>query len=388
MKIATSDIQMNANYVATQKLETQERTRAWIGNKRPDFEGMESRLRGSGNAISRGANVDPMPDMRVQLPIEMVHLSEAALRAQTEETHASNAVDKIQDDIDNDPRMMVIKYLIEQLTGRKIENLKTSDMEDNTVSGVTASSNNSMPNTAPTTAPTSSSSNIQNPRTVAGWGVEIDVHHSYTETEQTKFQSSGTITTADNRQIQFNLKFELSRSYHEESHTQIRQGDGKKIDPLTLNFSGNSAQLTSQKFAFDLNADGKKENISFVQGAGFLAFDKNGDGKINDGSELFGPGTGNGFAELAAYDSDGNSWIDENDAVFDKLQVWTKDGAGKDQLQKLKQANVGALFLGNVETPFELKSGKNHSDGQIKSSGIWLTEDGKARSLQQIDLTV
>uniref|UniRef100_UPI00375020AB hypothetical protein n=1 Tax=Undibacterium sp. TaxID=1914977 RepID=UPI00375020AB len=356
---------------------------AWIGNKRPDFEGTEARMRGSVDGNSRGTRIEQASDRRLQLPANMVQLSEAALRAQTEEAQASQAVDKVQDDIDNDPRMMVIKYLIEQLTGRKIENLKTADLEGNDTS-----INLDMPTTAPTTAPTNSSASGQNARTIAGWGVEIDVHHSYTETEQTKFQSSGTITTADNRKIEFNLNFELSRSYHEESHTQIRQGDGKKIDPLTLNFSGNSAQLTSQKFSFDLNADGKKENISFVQGAGFLAFDKNGDGKINDGSELFGPGTGNGFAELAAYDSDGNHWIDENDAIFDKLQVWTKDGAGKDQLQKLKQANVGALFLGNVATPFELKSGKNHSDGQIKSSGLWLTEDGQAKSLQQVDLTV
>ena len=383
MKIATSAIQMNANYVATQKLETQERTRAWIGSKRPDFEGMESHITSTGNAIYRGDNRELESQRRFQVPIEMVQLSEAALRAQTEETQASQAVDKIEDDIENDPRMMVIRYLIEQLTGRKIENLRRAEFKSDELN-----TKLDMPNAAPTAMPVVSSTNSQNSRPPAGWGVEIDVSHSYTETEQIKFQSSGTITTADNRKIQFNLNFELSRSYHEESRTQIRQGDGKKIDPLTLNFNGSSAQLTSQKFAFDLNADGKKENISFVKGAGFLAFDKNGDGKINDGSELFGPGTGNGFAELAAYDSDGNNWIDENDAIFDKLQVWTKDGAGKDQLQKLKQANVGALFLGNIETPFELKSGKNQSDGQIKSSGIWLTEDGLAKSLQQVDLTV
>jgi hypothetical protein len=379
MKIAASDIQMNSSYLATQKLETQERTRLWIGNKRPDFEGMEARMRGSVDGNSRASNLEQASDRRLQLPTNMVQLSEAAIRAQAEEVQANQAVENVDDDLENDPRMMVIKYLIEQLTGRKIENLKTDDLEGN---------DPSIKLDMPTTATTDSSATRQNPRANAGWGVEIDVHHRYTETEQTKFQSSGTIITADNRKIEFNLNFELNRSYHEESRTQIRQGDGKKIDPLTLNFSGNSAQLTSQKFSFDLNADGKKENISFVQGAGFLAFDKNGDGKINDGSELFGPGTGNGFAELAAYDSDGNSWIDENDAIFDKLQVWTKDGEGKDQLQKLKQANVGALFLGNVATPFELKSGNNHSDGQIRSSGLWLTEDGQAKSLQQVDLTV
>ena len=42
--------------------------------------------------------------------------------------------------------------------------------------------------------------------------------------------------------------------------------------------------------------------------------------------------TGNGFSELAEYDSDGNGWIDENDEVYDQLKVWVKDENGKDKL--------------------------------------------------------
>jgi len=381
MKIASSDIQMQSSYASMQKSETQERMRAWIGNKRPDFETMEARLQKLKDTGASDVGNDILQENFSRLQADTVRLSDAALQAQSNEVNASQAVDKIEDDLENDPRMMVIKYLIELLTGRRIEHLKSTDLETPT-GGDTANAVSKSTEAAANNQPTPPA------RPNAGWGVEIDVRHSYTETEQTKFQASGSITTADNKQIQFNLSFELSRSYHEESHTQIRKGDAKKIDPLTLNFSGNSAQLTSQKFEFDLNADGKKDSISFVQGAGFLAFDKNGDGKINDGSELFGPGTGNGFAELAAYDSDGNHWIDENDAIFDKLQVWTKDSAGKDQFQKLKQANVGALFLGNASTPFELNNANNQTQGQIRSSGIWLTEDGQIRSLQQVDLAV
>lgn len=381
MKIASSEILMQSSYASMQKTETQERTRSWIGNKRPDFEAMEAKLQKLSETDASNIGNDILQENFSRLQADTVRLSDAALQAQSNEINASQAVDKIEDDLENDPRMMVIKYLIELMTGRKIEHLKTTNLESPSnadMAKAVSQANNAVAN------------NQQTPpaRPNAGWGVEIDVRHRYTETEQTKFQASGTITTADNKQIQFNLSFELNRSYQEESRTQIRQGDAKKIDPLTLNFSGNSAQLTSQKFEFDLNADGKKDSISFVQGAGFLAFDKNGDGKINDGSELFGPGTGNGFAELAAYDSDGNNWIDENDAIFDKLQVWTKDGAGKDQLQKLKQANVGALFLGNASTPFELNNANNQTQGQIRSSGIWLTEDGQVRSLQHVDLAV
>ncbi|MDI6602302.1 MAG: hypothetical protein QME46_11105 [Thermoanaerobacteraceae bacterium] len=38
--------------------------------------------------------------------------------------------------------------------------------------------------------------------------------------------------------------------------------------------------------------------------------------------------TGNGFQELMQFDDDSNSWIDENDDIFDKLRIWTKDSDG------------------------------------------------------------
>ena len=53
------------------------------------------------------------------------------------------------------------------------------------------------------------------------------------------------------------------------------------------------------------------ENIAFVEpGSGMLALDRNGDGKVNDGRELFGPTAGNGFAGACRPDADGNRWID------------------------------------------------------------------------------
>lgn len=65
--------------------------------------------------------------------------------------------------------------------------------------------------------------------------------------------------------------------------------------------------LTEAKYNFDLDSDGREDLISFVRpGSGFLALDLNGDGRVNDGRELFGPATGDGFAELARYDQDGN----------------------------------------------------------------------------------
>ncbi len=144
--------------------------------------------------------------------------------------------------------------------------------------------------------------------------------------------------------------------------------------------------MTDQKFAFDLDADGTEDSISFVQGAGFLTLDRNGDGIVNNGTELFGPNTGNGFDELQVYDEDGNHWIDENDSVYSQLKVWTKDADGNDVLRSLKENDVGALYLGNVSSPFDIKNAQNALQGQVRSSGLWLTEDGQAHTMQQIDL--
>ncbi|MFZ6771533.1 hypothetical protein ACO0LB_02335 [Undibacterium sp. SXout7W] len=362
MKIQSSDVSFSSSHVATSYTEKTETLKAWSGQQRPDFERTGDRLRQSPIISS-----------------STVQLSGAAIAAQTAATESSAGVQQISTDANLDPSLRLIKDLIERMTGRQIHLLSSSDLASGGSADIqqNASAGNSGTTAATTTA---------NGR--SGWGLEYDSHQSYTETEQTSFTASGTITTADNKKIEFNISVDLQRSYHEDTSTSVRLGDAKKVDPLVLNFAGDSAQLTEQKFAFDLNGDGKKENISFVQGSGFLALDRNNDGKINSGTELFGPGTGNGFSELSALDSDGNHWIDESDPAFQKLKIWTKDAAGNDQLQSLAQAHVGALYLGSTSTPFDLNNAQNKNLGQIRSSGVWLSDDGKSHTMQQVDLSV
>ena len=121
-------------------------------------------------------------------------------------------------------------------------------------------------------------------------------------------------------------------------------------------------------------------------GSGFLVLDKNGDGRINDGSELFGPQSGSGFGELRAYDTDGNGWIDENDAIFDKLLVWSRDASGKDQLYKLKDLGIGAIYLGDTKTEFSMKGAGNTTQGVMRSTSFFLRENGSTGTVHHIDL--
>lgn len=209
------------------------------------------------------------------------------------------------------------------------------------------------------------------------------------ESESTTFASKGLVQTADGRNIDFNVEVSMSRAFMSQIDT-LEVQEYIKTDPLMINLDTNIGSVSDQKFFFDLDSDGDEEQISFAgKGSGFLALDKNGDGKINDGSELFGTSSGDGFKDLAAYDEDGNGWIDENDSVFSKLKVWTKDENGNDYLIDLKKADVGAIYLSNADTQFSLKDDENNLNAEIKKTGIYLREStGAVGSLNHVDLVV
>jgi len=219
-----------------------------------------------------------------------------------------------------------------------------------------------------------------------GWGIDYQFHERSYEKESVSFSSSGKVQTSDGREISFEVNFSASREFLTETHISYKAGDAM-TDPLTINFSDHIAELGERKIAFDLDLDGTKDQISFASpDSGFLALDKDGNGSIDDGSELFGPQSGNGFDELAVFDQDQNGWIDENDDIFDKLRVWSMDDEGSLQLVALGKSGVGAIYLGNVSTPYQLIGANGESNGQIARSGIYLKDNGTAGTIQHIDL--
>jgi len=266
----------------------------------------------------------------------------------------------------------LLRRLVEMLTGKKIHlNPITSSpgSEENTVAATSESG-------TPTEEPPE------------GWGVIYDYHESHYEAEQVSFAASAQVLTSDGQEIEIAIDLQMSREFYSETNIQLRAGDALK-DPLVINFSGNAAELSQETFSFDLDLDGKQDNISFVgPGSGFLALDKNNDGTINDGNELFGPQTGSGFAELARYDTDSNNWIDEADDIYDRLRIWSHDESGNDQLISLGRAGIGALYLGHADTPFSIKDSENNLIGAVKSTGMFLYEDGRAGTVQELDLVV
>ena len=211
----------------------------------------------------------------------------------------------------------------------------------------------------------------------------------FTETESTTFASKGIVKTADGRSIDFNIQVSMSSEFVSQMD-MISVENYVLTDPLMINLDTSVGSVSDQKFFFDLDADGEKEEISFAgKGSGFLALDKNGDGIINDGSELFGTKSGDGFRDLAAYDSDENGWIDENDEIFSKLRVWTKDEDGKDILMSLKDADVGAIYLSNVDSQFSLRDASYNMNGMLRKTGLFLREStGAAGTINHVDLRI
>lgn len=240
---------------------------------------------------------------------------------------------------------------------------------------------------AANTSGASDTLSITNSGDASAWTVKETYSTFYGEAEYTSFSGNGTIVTADGREIGFDVNMEMSRSYMEQSNlTYITKFPRVLTDPLIINLDCNPVDIQDKTFLFDLDCDGEKEEIAALSGgSGYLALDINGDGVINDGSELFGTASGDGFKDLAAYDSDGNGWIDEADDVYKSLKVWTTDANGEPVLMSLKDADVGAIYLGSSKTQFDLKDDNNELKGRVRSSGVYLHEDGTAGTIQQVD---
>lgn len=207
--------------------------------------------------------------------------------------------------------------------------------------------------------------------------------HQY-EMENLELLALGSVKSS-----QDSINFTLSATlHHEERYTLERLVNKNAIDPLVINLHGELASVNQTKsFAFDLNGDGEKEAMALLsEGNAFLALDKNGNGKIDDGTELFGTQNGDGFAHLAQYDDDENGVIDENDAIFEQLRLWQKS-ALKEGLITLKQARVGALLLENVASSFTYTH-EGDASATLQKSGVVLFETGKAGWMSHLDFFV
>jgi len=168
------------------------------------------------------------------------------------------------------------------------------------------------------------------------------------------------------------------------------------ISPLVLDLNGDGIQTLSvtQGVNFDLNNDGKLDRAGWVAGGdALLVRDLNGDGRINDGGELFGEGTvlsdgrkaKDGYEALSPLDSNLDGVIDANDAAWSSLKLWVDNGNGvndQGELKSLSDLGITALSL-NAQTSAEVNNGN-----LIGLMGSYMTADGQTHTMGDVWFSV
>ncbi len=181
-------------------------------------------------------------------------------------------------------------------------------------------------------------------------------------------------------------------------------------DPLVLDLDGDGIDLVGQSSVsprFDLDGDGFSEKTGWVgSGDGLLALDRNGNGVIDDVSELFGGpradggvdtnGDGritgaermqSGFDALAAYDGNGDGVIDASDAVFSELRVWiVADGdavTDEGELKTLAEVGITSISLASTD-----ESGVFVAGNQVTATGGFTRTDGSTSTIANVDLKI
>ena len=165
-------------------------------------------------------------------------------------------------------------------------------------------------------------------------------------------------------------------------------------DPLTLDLDGDGLETvgTAAGILFDQTGSGVKMGTGWVSADdGFLALDRNGNGLIDSGRELFGDSTfksdgqlaSDGFDALHELDSNQNGMVDAADALFGSLRVWrdlNQDGISQNgELFTLGQLGIASINVSSSANNQTLANGN-----QIADLGTYTKTDGSTGTTAEV----
>lgn len=257
----------------------------------------------------------------------------------------------------------VVKRILEQLTTGKL----LSWIEGSSAQKIAAQQQQ----TPPSTETTPPADQADNGSTVLEWNYRY---------QELSASFSGEAELQDGSKISWSFDFGIKEEYF--SFQSYQQAALK--DPLVLSMAGTAVSLQNTATAFDFSSTGKNAMLPGLgSGQYYLVNDQNNNGKADNGSELFGPASGQGFSELATLDDNQNGFIDPTDKQWQQLGLWD----GKSGFKSLTDMGIAALSAQSVATAFGLYDGNNLL-GRIARSGIFLTEQGMPGLIQQVDLNI
>ena len=178
-----------------------------------------------------------------------------------------------------------------------------------------------------------------------------------------------------------------------------RDGDAHQYDPLTLDLNGNGIETLAANghdgALFDHERSGIRTGTGWVHSNdGILVYDRNDDGKINNGGELFGDNTllkdgstaAHGFAALAELDENGDGKVDAADSAFKKLGVWrdlNHNGISEEgEISSLEDVRVQSLNLAYKNADQNLGNGNT-----LAEVGSYTDADGNEHIMGDLQLS-
>jgi len=170
----------------------------------------------------------------------------------------------------------------------------------------------------------------------------------------------------------------------------------QRRDPLTLDLDGDDLETVgidpANPILFDHDGDGVANATGWIKpDDGFLVLDRNGNGLIDNGTELFGDSTplyaggtaADGFAALAQEDTNGDGLVNAGDANWDNLRVWqdaNSDGiTDAGELHSLESLGITGFHVAKSENTTRLSNGN-----QIADLGSYIRDDGTEGTVGQI----
>jgi len=215
----------------------------------------------------------------------------------------------------------------------------------------------------------------------------LNVKQWQTHKQSLTYQMQGQFEL-DGQSLLVDYSFALTSEHTQYQHLEMSASALK--DPLIIQFSQQGLGQIIDTQGFDINSDNKLDTLPVFSGdVGYLVYDKNQNNKADNGGELFGPKSGDGFADLALLDSNNNGFIDSDDDAFEEIYIWQPEADDlAEQWLSLAEANIQAISTSAIATPFSFYNDNNEVSAQLRQSSFALSDAGIGYGVHQVDVVI